>query len=190
MRVRNRNSLPVAATWVMVSNRQPHSVTASVRAFWILSTRKSAIRHDTHANEHGNAAVFDDSRFQDTRFTSMCMRANSGGRFCGLPISQSETSACGITRAVSVISWSCKIQARTHRMTHVRREDAIMMPTADQLAHTYSIVARDPDTGQLGVAVQSHYFPSARSSRGRKRASARSRRRRSEIPLTESSGST
>jgi uncharacterized Ntn-hydrolase superfamily protein len=33
-----------------------------------------------------------------------------------------------------------------------------MMPTADQLAHTYSIVARAPDTGQLGVAVQSHYF--------------------------------
>ena len=33
-----------------------------------------------------------------------------------------------------------------------------MMPTADKLAHTYSIVARDPDTGQLGVAVQSHYF--------------------------------
>jgi uncharacterized Ntn-hydrolase superfamily protein len=26
------------------------------------------------------------------------------------------------------------------------------------LAHTYSIVARDPETGQLGVAVQSHYF--------------------------------
>jgi uncharacterized Ntn-hydrolase superfamily protein len=33
-----------------------------------------------------------------------------------------------------------------------------MMPTADQLVHTYSIVAREPDTGQLGVAVQSHYF--------------------------------
>ena len=32
-----------------------------------------------------------------------------------------------------------------------------MMPT-DQLVHTYSIVARDSDTGQLGVAVQSHYF--------------------------------
>jgi uncharacterized Ntn-hydrolase superfamily protein len=30
---------------------------------------------------------------------------------------------------------------------------------ADQpLCHTYSIVARDPATGQLGVAVQSHYF--------------------------------
>src|SRR6266536_1025752 len=27
-----------------------------------------------------------------------------------------------------------------------------------QIAHTYSIVARDPDNGQLGVAVQSHYF--------------------------------
>ena len=24
--------------------------------------------------------------------------------------------------------------------------------------HTYSIVARDPETGDLGVAVQSHYF--------------------------------
>ncbi len=28
----------------------------------------------------------------------------------------------------------------------------------DPLAHTYSIVARDPATGQLGVAVQSHWF--------------------------------
>jgi uncharacterized Ntn-hydrolase superfamily protein len=26
------------------------------------------------------------------------------------------------------------------------------------LAHTYSIVARDPETGELGVAVESHYF--------------------------------
>lgn len=29
---------------------------------------------------------------------------------------------------------------------------------AEPLAHTYSIVARDPATGQLGVAVQSHWF--------------------------------
>src|SRR5438876_7144713 len=28
----------------------------------------------------------------------------------------------------------------------------------DPLAHTYSIVARDSATGELGVAVQSHYF--------------------------------
>jgi uncharacterized Ntn-hydrolase superfamily protein len=38
----------------------------------------------------------------------------------------------------------------------------IAMPLAaavrDPLAHTYSIVARDPKTGELGVAVQSHYF--------------------------------
>src|SRR5262245_42445420 len=26
------------------------------------------------------------------------------------------------------------------------------------LSHTYSIVARDPKTGELGVAVQSHWF--------------------------------
>jgi uncharacterized Ntn-hydrolase superfamily protein len=33
-------------------------------------------------------------------------------------------------------------------------------PDASRLrpVHTYSIVARDPDTGQLGVAVQSHWF--------------------------------
>jgi len=30
--------------------------------------------------------------------------------------------------------------------------------SSDRLIHTYSIVARDPDTGQLGVAVQSHWF--------------------------------
>ena len=29
---------------------------------------------------------------------------------------------------------------------------------ASPLAHTYSIVARDPKTGELGAAVQSHYF--------------------------------
>ena len=30
--------------------------------------------------------------------------------------------------------------------------------TSSPLAHTYSIVARDPKTGEMGVAVQSHYF--------------------------------
>jgi uncharacterized Ntn-hydrolase superfamily protein len=29
---------------------------------------------------------------------------------------------------------------------------------SNKLIHTYSIVARDPETGQLGVAVQSHWF--------------------------------
>lgn len=31
-------------------------------------------------------------------------------------------------------------------------------PVTQRPVHTYSIVARDPDTGQLGVAVQSHWF--------------------------------
>ncbi len=31
-------------------------------------------------------------------------------------------------------------------------------PASSPVAHTYSIVARDPATGELGVAVQSHYF--------------------------------
>ncbi len=37
---------------------------------------------------------------------------------------------------------------------------ATALPAAgrDPLAHTYSIVARDPATGDLGVAVQSHWF--------------------------------
>src|SRR5512143_2724648 len=29
---------------------------------------------------------------------------------------------------------------------------------ADPIAHTFSIVARDPKTGEMGVAVQSHWF--------------------------------
>ena len=31
-------------------------------------------------------------------------------------------------------------------------------PAPSPVAHTFSIVARDPSTGELGVAVQSHYF--------------------------------
>ncbi len=35
---------------------------------------------------------------------------------------------------------------------------AICQKPADPFAHTFSIVARDPSTGQLAVAVQSHWF--------------------------------
>ena len=31
-------------------------------------------------------------------------------------------------------------------------------PPSDPFVHTFSIVARDPDTGEMGVAVQSHWF--------------------------------
>jgi uncharacterized Ntn-hydrolase superfamily protein len=37
--------------------------------------------------------------------------------------------------------------------------DGIRLNLLDaQLAHTYSIVARDPETSEMGVAVESHYF--------------------------------
>ncbi len=35
---------------------------------------------------------------------------------------------------------------------------AALCPAADPKAHTFSIVARDPATGEMGVAVQSHWF--------------------------------
>ncbi len=44
----------------------------------------------------------------------------------------------------------------THNLHHERAEaeqNDLRRPV-----HTYSIVARDPETGQMGVAVQSHYF--------------------------------
>ncbi|MBI0583994.1 MAG: DUF1028 domain-containing protein [Methanomassiliicoccus sp.] len=38
------------------------------------------------------------------------------------------------------------------------RPGAAARPYRDRLAHTYSIVARDPVTGEMGAAVQSHWF--------------------------------
>jgi uncharacterized Ntn-hydrolase superfamily protein len=35
---------------------------------------------------------------------------------------------------------------------------AQVFKVSDPLAHTFSIVARDPNTGEMGVAVQSHWF--------------------------------
>jgi uncharacterized Ntn-hydrolase superfamily protein len=37
-------------------------------------------------------------------------------------------------------------------------QDSAVRPAPSPLVHTYSIVARDPETGEMGVAVQSHYF--------------------------------
>ncbi|MBR9999020.1 MAG: DUF1028 domain-containing protein, partial [Cyclobacteriaceae bacterium] len=31
-------------------------------------------------------------------------------------------------------------------------------PVHDPLAHTFSIIARDPNTGEMAVGVQSHWF--------------------------------
>jgi uncharacterized Ntn-hydrolase superfamily protein len=38
------------------------------------------------------------------------------------------------------------------------REETFTTPSLVPPCHTYSIVARDPSTGQFGVAVQSHFF--------------------------------
>ena len=43
-------------------------------------------------------------------------------------------------------------------LSRVAPQDGETRPTPAPLAHTYSIVARDPKTGEMGVAVQSHYF--------------------------------
>jgi len=40
----------------------------------------------------------------------------------------------------------------------IGRNDAGATMDFSPLIHTYSIVARDPATGELGAAVQSHYF--------------------------------
>jgi len=40
----------------------------------------------------------------------------------------------------------------------VAADDGRPLPVADRLVHTFSIVARDRETGHLGVAVQSHWF--------------------------------
>ena len=55
-------------------------------------------------------------------------------------------------------------QAATRNQIPTRRRAPSPSPALQRLAvpsrpvHTYSIVARDPETGQLGVAVQSHWF--------------------------------
>jgi uncharacterized Ntn-hydrolase superfamily protein len=46
--------------------------------------------------------------------------------------------------------------AQTQTQTQTQTEDHL--PTKPRPVHTYSIVARDPETGEMGVAVQSHWF--------------------------------
>jgi uncharacterized protein DUF1028 len=66
------------------------------------------------------------------------------------------------TRTQQVAGLSPLIRSRSIKPVHkIRsgltmesRNSAVTWP----LVHTYSIVARDAETGQLGVAVESHYF--------------------------------
>ena len=59
-----------------------------------------------------------------------------------------------ITRSIFAISLLLFSPALVVAQTN--RPDKALVKTP--LAHTYSIVARDPETGQLGVAVQSNWF--------------------------------
>ena len=77
---------------------------------------------------------------------------------------------------------------RAHAFRDRRRATAPEVPRRP--VHTYSIVARDPATGEMGVAVQSHWFSVGRASRGPRRESARSRRSRSSTRRYGRSGST
>jgi len=43
-------------------------------------------------------------------------------------------------------------------LTQAQRTTSSPRPRSDRPVHTFSIVARDPVTGELGVAVQSHWF--------------------------------
>jgi uncharacterized Ntn-hydrolase superfamily protein len=43
-------------------------------------------------------------------------------------------------------------------MTAMNDSSSWQSPRPSQLAHTFSIVARDPQSGEMGVAVQSHWF--------------------------------
>ena len=49
-------------------------------------------------------------------------------------------------------------RARTDSSARATRGAPRTTHRPDRLAHTFSIVARDSTTGDLGVAVQSHYF--------------------------------
>src|SRR4051794_10318688 len=42
--------------------------------------------------------------------------------------------------------------------SNAQNDQAQKRPTPLRPVHTFSIVARDPETGELGVAVQSHWF--------------------------------
>lgn len=58
---------------------------------------------------------------------------------------------------IHVVSLGLLVLATPSSQVPLRARAPLAVPT-DPLAHTYSIVARDAETGQLGVAVQSHWF--------------------------------
>ena len=72
-----------------------------------------------------------------------------------LPVASRLSRPTTVVRvALAAISMISAAPLATRAAIAAPRAGAPVSP----LAHTYSIVARDPATGELGVAVQSHYF--------------------------------
>lgn len=66
-------------------------------------------------------------------------------------------NALRLAVAASFIVWiTTSVLAQTQQAD--KQSDQEFLPRRQPLVHTYSIVARDPETGQLGVAVQSNWF--------------------------------
>jgi uncharacterized Ntn-hydrolase superfamily protein len=68
-------------------------------------------------------------------------------------IKMKHNIACSICLVLTALSISSVAVAENDNSDKYQRPNLPLRP-----AHTYSIVARDPATGQLGAAVQSHWF--------------------------------
>jgi len=62
----------------------------------------------------------------------------------------------GTSRAIHACLFVAWVIGATREVEARDRDDKLTVP--QRPVHTYSIVARDPATGELGVAVQSHWF--------------------------------
>src|SRR5712692_3234602 len=62
----------------------------------------------------------------------------------------------GTSRAIHACLFVGWVIGATREAEARDRDDKLIVP--QRPVHTYSIVARDPATGELGVAVQSHWF--------------------------------
>src|SRR5512132_2804118 len=67
-----------------------------------------------------------------------------------------ETSKLGSPGGV--MDWNAIVPCLLVALPAARASPPAAEHAARRPVHTYSIVARDPRTGELGAAVQSHYF--------------------------------
>src|SRR5437762_846395 len=86
--------------------------------------------------------------------SSNCSRSNSGSARLWIDARRKEkmkklTLVALALVVLTTLSWPGKSGAQANR---------VVTPRPLRPVHTFSIVARDPRTGELGVAVQSHWF--------------------------------